>query len=112
MSIRVERYKIEHEEGWDAIREQIPYLVFPADWQVRIIPPFAGAVCRFNARLKGQKGHGVSVYLDWHENLGFFGGKPYWEAYPIDDNNERFALDKVKDLIKAIDAELRKKVAH
>lgn len=107
MNFRLKRYELELAEGWDEIREQAPYLQFPADWEVRLLPPFNGAVCRFTARLKGQTDCGVSVYLDWHENLGCFGGKPYWEAYPIGDSPERFALEEVSDLIKAIDAELR-----
>ena len=61
---------------------EIPFIKFPSDWEVQIIPPFGGAVARFCVK-KGDKQ--VSIYLDCYERLGIF-GEPYWEIYPYEDD--------------------------
>jgi len=99
MSDTIDRYKIEQAEDWRPICDKIPFIKFPSDWEVKVIPPFAGAVARFLVK-KGNKT--VSVYCDWYERLGFFGA-PHWEIYPNkSDDNERFAVDDVAALLEAI----------
>ena len=77
---------------------EIPYITFPTDWQVKIIPPFGGAVVRFRVR-KGDVE--VSVYLDCYDNLGCY-GKPYWEVHPHDDDVFRCDMEDTEALLKAI----------
>ena len=80
---------------WD---RDIPYITFPTDWQVKIRPPFGGAVVRFGIR-KGDVE--VSVYLDCYDNLGCE-GKPYWEVHPHDDDTFRCDMEDTEALLKAI----------
>lgn len=83
--------------------KEIPSLKFPADWEIRIIPPFAGAVVRFLAIKNGSQ---VSVYLDCYDHLGFM-GYPHWEIYPdSEDNNLRFEMNDTEGLINAISKSL------
>lgn len=89
----------------------IPALHFKPEWDVKITPPFGGAMMRFVVIHNGRY---VSVYCDYHENLGFHGGEPYWEMYPRtykrDDGEEtdtmRFDLSDTEGLIKNIEQEL------
>jgi len=62
----------------------IPAITFLSDWQIHMVPPFAGAVVRF-AVVKGNQY--VSVYLDGYDTLGLF-GEPYWEIFT--PNNDEF----------------------
>lgn len=95
--------------------EELPYLQFRPDWQVKITPAFAGAVIRFRVRKATTPGNlSVSVYFDGYENLGY-GGEPYWEVYPagVDMNDiERFGLGEEKDMLDAIEASLIKMEAR
>lgn len=86
--------------------QEIPYLKFPSEWMVKIIPPFGGASARFMVKL-GEKE--VSIYLDCYSNLGNIGGDPYWEIYPnIEDDNERFLLGEENLMMVAISLALLK----
>lgn len=93
----MKRARIEHEEDWRGIMDNIPALNFQPEWSVQIIPPFCGAVVRFviNKRL--------SVYLDWYDTLACM-GQPYWEVMDFpsdcDDNNpSRFLLNETTELM-------------
>lgn len=99
-------YKVDKQMEYLSWAGKIPYISFPDDWEVRIIPPFSGAIVRFLARLKGKE-KSISVYLDCYQKLGCMDA-PYWEAYKIGDDTIRFYLDETNELIKAIDEELRK----
>jgi hypothetical protein len=85
--------------------EQIPFISFPSDLKVKIIPPFGGAVVRFLVA-KGE--NEVSVYLDCESNLVTYGAynKPYWEIYPYQGDTFRCAIDEVDVLIKHIEKAL------
>ena len=48
---------------------QIPYISFPLEWQVKVIPPYGGAVIRFLIMQGAAK---VSVYLDCYDNIGCY----------------------------------------
>lgn len=78
--------------------EKIPYIIFPSDWQVQIIPPFAGAVVRFKIK-KGNAS--ISIYLDCYSNLGYH-GSPYWEIYPYDEVIFRCDIEDTESLLGAI----------
>lgn len=107
-SQEIERRRIEHAEGWREILTQIPTLNFPSEWDVRIVPPYAGALVRFQV-VSGDDF--ISVYLDWYNTLGYQGGNPYWEAYSINGDTERFDLHETKELIQAIQDELLRRSA-
>ena len=79
--------------------KKIPYIKFPADWEVQIVPPFSGAIARFGINNK------VSVYLDGYDILALV-GEPYWEVYPHKGDVYRCAMNDVDDLIMAIQESL------
>ena len=94
-----ERYNVEKREEWRRWCEEIPELQFPSTWNVRIIPPFGGAIVRFIINDK------ISVYLDCYDALGIM-GKPYWEIYPHCDDTWRCPMNNTDDLIAHIDEAL------
>jgi len=77
---------------------EIPFLSFPNDWEVKIIPPFGGAAIRFIVKKRDYK---ASIYLDFDDMLGCH-GSPYWEVYPVDGDTERVDKDNVEGLMQAI----------
>lgn len=77
---------------------EIPYLNFKPEWQVKVIPPFAGAVIRFIIK-NGEKT--ISVYLDCYNKLGCY-NKPYWEIYPYLDDTFRCDMSDTESLLEAI----------
>jgi hypothetical protein len=82
---KLKRYHIESKQDWKGESVRIPWLHFRGDWQVRIIPPFADAVIRFQVIL--PSGTMKSVFMDSRNSLGYFGHtmntpEPYWEVYP------------------------------
>jgi len=79
-------------------REEIPFIKFPKDWEVQMIPPFGGAVVRFVIK-KGK--NTVSIYLDCYEQLGVF-GSPYWEIYPVNGGVMRVGMNEIKRLLAYI----------
>lgn len=93
--IRYEYEELMEHKKWI---EEIPGLIFSEDWEVQIIPPFAGAVIRF--RIKCGKAW-VSVYLDCYDNLGIC-GEPYWEIYPYFDDIFRCSMKDTERLLSAI----------
>ena len=94
----IERYEIERNEEWRGWIESIPYLQFPPEWEVKVIPPFGGAMVRF---LVKSEGHTVSVYLDCHAALGAV-DTPYWEVCPYDDDVWRCGMKDTNELMGAI----------
>jgi len=82
---------------WSA---SIPPITFPSDWQVHIVPPFAGAVVRFVV-VKGDSY--VSVYLDGYDMLGIE-NEPYWEIFTPNEDSfpRRCPMDDTDTLIALI----------
>ena len=95
---RIAIYKMENVQDYRGWIDKIPAISFPPDWEIKIIPPFGGAIVRFIA-CKGQ--HSVSVYMDGYDRLGFW-NDPYWEAYPHDGDVFRCALADTDGLLNAI----------
>lgn len=95
--------------NWRGWIDKIPYISWPADWKVKALPPFAGAIIRYNVKHKDDHddSRGASVYLDCYDRLGCV-GEPYWEVYPIDDDGEcgRCMMENVDMLLKFIEAAL------
>src|SRR4030065_481704 len=94
----LERAQIENTEEWREWRKKIPFLTFPQGIELKVIPPFAGAIARFIARSNGKE---VSVYLDCYDKLGCV-GSPYWEVYPYDGDTYRCGMNETNELITAI----------
>ncbi len=85
--------------------EKIPYISFPSEWQVQVIPPFGGAIVRF--RIKHPNENYVSVYLDGYDLLGIYyteenGFEPYWEICPYEDDVYRCKMNDTNELLEAI----------
>ena len=99
IEVMIKRTLVEHEQKWTELIQSFPWISFPADWQVRVIPPFSGATARFYLRLPG--GEEVSVYADHFNALGYYGG-PYWEVYPYKGDVGRCDLDDVDELLRMI----------
>ena len=90
-------------QDYDYWRVNVPFLKFPAEWEISITPPFATAMVRFRVRHDNCE---VSVYLDCHDTLGSV-GEPYWEIYPsADDDIERFLLNNTDGLLDGIQRSL------
>ena len=83
---------------WDKWSKEIPRLNFNSDWNVRIIPPFGGAIIRFNCE---KNGNHADVYLDCYDELGYF-GSPYWEIYPYDNDVYRCGINETEELLQRI----------
>lgn len=101
---RYERCKIEANEKWLEIIDQIPFIPInklPKDAQIKIIPPHGGAISRFIIADKNDKVW-ISVYLDFYDVLGWM-KEPYYELYPnLDDDCSRFLLNEVDEMCKEI----------
>ncbi len=105
------RIKTESAYQWREWIPKIPYLKFPSNWGIQIIPPFGGAMARFCVKT-GNDPHvrNVSVYLDCHEELGCC-DEPYWEVYPYNGDTYRCGINETKKLIRAIEHSL-KQIGH
>lgn len=84
---------------------KLPAFHFDKEWDVRIIPPFGGAIIRFTIEYKGKH---ISVYFDAYSNLGFVyednnGEKPipYFEYYD-GDNIHRYYLNEADQMMEDI----------
>jgi hypothetical protein len=91
---------IQEYSKWEKL---IPFIKFPKDWEVKMIPPFGGAIVRFVVK-RGE--NFVSVYLDCYDRLGCY-GKPYWEIYPCKPDTYRCDMNDIEDLLDAIDYGLK-----
>ena len=100
----IKRYEIEAEEKWDTIRTLIPFIPFPNGWQIKMLPPFGGAVARFAVTVEGING-AVSIYLDWYDRLGYY-GSPYWEVWPVDGDVGRCGINEIDELLTLIKTSL------
>ena len=98
---------IEKEMEYDRWYKEIPFIKFPASWEVKIVPPFRGAVVRF--RVRNARGKEISVYLDCYDTLGCY-GSPYWEIFPAADNDiARYAMNDIDGLLKGLKAAMRRR---
>lgn len=99
------RYDVENEQKWREEIDSMPWITFPADWKVQIIPPFADAVVRFRVEL--PSGAFRSVYLDSRCSLGLWWDKdqgpvPYWEVYPYRGDTGRCKKENIEELLRMI----------
>lgn len=96
------RYEIEDKQSWREEIEVIPFIQFPADWKIQVIPPFGDAVVRFRVQL--PSGKEKSIYLDSRHSLGVYGDplETYWEVYPYRGDTARCGMNEIDDLLKYI----------
>jgi len=100
------RIEIEYAEKWGELMYEIPFISFPADFKVRILPPFGGAVARFGVMVEGNDRY-ISVYLDWYSRLGCV-DQPYYEIYPNKDEViSRFYLSETEEMLAEIAESLK-----
>ena len=82
---------------------EIPNVPFDPSWDVRAIPPFAGALVRYLVKERGCPLPGVSIYLDGNNSLGYGPEPAYWEIYPSAGGDiDRFAIEETTELVEAI----------
>jgi len=105
--------KMAEEYEWMKWVEELPYLNFKDDWKIKVIPPFGGAIARFQIKHKDDKDAWVSVYLDCYGELGAM-KHPYWEVYPYqyEDYEDVFRVDlgNEDELVKRIDESLQQQI--
>jgi len=96
------RLKVEEQQKWREELDHIPFIRFPADWQVQVIPPFHDAVVRF--RVKLPSGYLKSIYLDRRNSLGYWDEieEPYWEVYPYRRDVGRCGMEEIDELLRMI----------
>lgn len=100
-SMIISRYETLQEcRAWGS---KIPALHFEKEWDVKIIPPFGGAVIRFYISHNNKN---VSVYFDGYSELGFMyddKGKPipYFEYYDGEDCH-RYYIDESEEMMADI----------
>jgi hypothetical protein len=102
------RYKVEQEQKWREECLTLPFISFPAEWQVQVIPPFGDAVVRF--RVKLPSGADKSIYLDKRNSLGCWAaiGNGYWEVYPYRGDVGRCDTNDIPELLRMIADEQEK----
>lgn len=93
--------EVEKKFEYDKWMKEIPYIKFPSDWEIKIVPPFAGAIVRFRVK-KGNAD--ISVYLDCYDMLGAV-SRPYWEIYPYSHDSDTFRcnIHDIDALLEAIE---------
>lgn len=94
------RYKIEEQQSWREETKSIPFIQFPSDWKVQIIPPFGDAIVRF--RVEIEEGVHRSIYLDGRNSLGYWGDGYYWEVYPYRGDTGRCDMEDISELLRMI----------
>lgn len=85
---------------WRKWEKEIPYISFPSEYKIQIIPPTMGAIVRFRVSIPGVE-NDISVYLDCYDILGLF-GQPYWEVYPYRGDIGRCEMQDTKKLLEMI----------
>lgn len=77
-----------------------PYIQFPFEWKIKLVPAHSGATFRFFVKL--PNGCIKSVYFDKDGTLG--ADTDYWEVYQIypPDDDRRPARCRKKDIEKLL----------
>lgn len=98
--------KLAQKQEWMKWQKEIPFIQWPADWLVKAVPPFAGAIIRYRVK-KMENKNSVSIYLDCYDQLGCF-GEPYWEIFPVEGDTYRCAMKNTDELLEQIKIALEK----
>lgn len=106
--VKMKRYEIENYQDWRGEITKIPFIQFPADWLIQMIPPFSDAVVRFRVRL--PSGKEKSIYLDSRNSIGYM-PYTYWEVYPVHGDVGRCEMNDIQELLSLIANEAEAKDA-
>jgi hypothetical protein len=101
------RYEVEREQKWREEISTLPFIQFPSDWSIQVIPPFGDAVVRFRVRL--PSGKEKSIYLDKRNSLGYWDepDQAYWEVYPYQGDVGRCGINEIDVLLEMIGDETK-----
>ncbi len=102
IDLTMARHRIEEAQKWREEVSHIPFIQFPSDWKVQIIPPFGDAIVRFRVQI--ADGEHRSIYLDGRNSLGFWdlAGSYYWEVYPYRGDVGRCSMGEIPELLRMI----------
>ena len=83
---------------------ELPVFHFEKEWDVKIIPPFGGAVIRFYINYNDKH---VSVYFDAYSQLGWMVDEnknpiPYFEYYDGEKYCYRYRMNEIDKMMKDI----------
>jgi len=92
-------WEVCRDHEWGKWREEIPFIKWPSDWEVKAIPPAGGAIIRYE--VKTPNCELISIYLDCYDLLGIM-GQPYWEVYCFNGEPERCLMNETDELLKLI----------
>lgn len=100
---------------WRKWMDEMPYLNPKKTWNVKALPPFRGAVTRYEIQDKYTKST-ISVFLDCYNILGIWRTEeeepqPYWEVYAVgeDAQIQRFDMEDIEEMEEAIEAEFKRR---
>ena len=90
-------------KNYDKWMKELPFFHFDKEWDVKILPPFTGAIIRFCIDNKGKR---VSVYFDADASLGSMYDDndepiPYFEYYDGNDCH-RYLLNEADQMMDDI----------
>jgi hypothetical protein len=93
---------IQESKKWN---KKLPVFHFKQEWNVRIIPPFQGAIIRFTIKYNGKR---VSVYFDGYSRLGQMHDSnykpiPYFQCTYEKDSIKYYYLDESENMMKDIE---------
>jgi len=95
--------ELEEAAEWRRWTDEIPFIKFPADYSVKALPPFGGAIIRYWIKKDGCDQQ-ISVYLDCYNMLGAIPMEPHWEIYPDSEgDNARFKMNDTAVLLEEIE---------
>jgi len=100
-----QRFAVENNQKWRDEIKTMPWITFPENWKVQIIPPFGDAVIRFRVEL--PSGEHRSIYLDARNSIGIRMDDdgnliPYWEVYPYRGDVGRCDKEDIVELLRMI----------
>ena len=104
------RHEVENLQNWREDCTLIPFIQFPSEWKINIIPPYGNALIRFRVEL--PSGIIKSIYLDNKNAIGWRGIDkndrpiPYWEVYPVQGQALRCGLNEIENLLNLISDEM------
>lgn len=95
--------QIEQICDYRGLARKLPAFHFDKEWDVLIVPPFAGAIIRFVISYNGKY---VSVYFDAYSELGWMYDKneqpiPYFEYYDGEDTY-RYLINESEQMMNDI----------
>lgn len=98
---------MEHEAEYVRLKFQYELPPMPKWVRVVVYYPFLGLYARVRFEVRGDPSLYVSTYLDVNDTAGIMEG-PYFEAYPIKNNAERWYYTDQQEMYPVILKELRK----